>query len=250
MTRFFVGSDNISSDRVFLGPEDAEHVKVLRMKIGERFIVCDGAGRDYLCCLGEASGREAWGEILDSYDCPAEPSVYCRVFAAYPKGDRSDYIVQKCTELGVSEIVFFNSACSVSRPEGKSVSKKILRWQRIAHEAAKQSGRGRIPVVSAVSGFEDAVAGVMETRLPMMMYELGSEGRLALRSVLKTAGTAGGFESVGIITGPEGGFTAEEAGYALGEGVKLCSMGPRILRCETAPVAALTAVMLFSGNLD
>ena len=246
MTRFFVGSSNICAGKVILGREDSEHVKVLRMKTGERFIACDGAGRDYLCCLGEVTG-EAWGEILDSYDCPAEPSVYCSVFAAYPKGDRSDYIVQKCTELGVSEIVFFNSACSVSRPDGKSVGKKILRWQRIAHEAAKQSGRGRVPVVSAVSGFDDAVAGVLESGLSMMMYELGSEGRLALRTVLETAGS---FESVGIITGPEGGFTVEEADSAQSAGVSLCSMGPRILRCETAPVTAVTAVMLLSGNLD
>ncbi|MBQ8264335.1 MAG: RNA methyltransferase, partial [Oscillospiraceae bacterium] len=160
------------------------------------------------------------------------------------QGERSDYIVQKCTESGASEIVFFMCHRCVARPDAKGMEKKVQRWQRIAEEAAKQSGRGIIPRVSAVESFAEALDIAIKTDLPLFMYETGD--RVELRDAIEAAGD---ISSAAIITGPEGGFEPYEAELAAKIGIKLCAMGPRILRCETAPVAALTALMYATGNL-
>ena len=248
MPRFFVDPHNIEDGKITLEREDAEHIKVIRMRPGENFIACDGRGLDYLCSLEHCDGRVASAEILDSFDCPAEPSVHCTVFAAFPKGDRSDYIVQKCTEVGAAEIVFFPSECTVSRPDPKSLGKKLIRWQKIAKEAAKQSGRGRVPTLSSAETFKMAVSMAAVSELPLMMYELSGSQRRPLRQVLESVTAP--LKTAAIITGAEGGFTQQEADYAMTAGLHLCSMGPRILRCETAPVIAVGALMYSTGNLD
>lgn len=132
----------------------------------------------------------------------------------------------------------------VARPDARGLEKKLQRWQRIAEEAAKQSGRGIIPTVRTAENFGQALDIAKKTQLPLFMYETGE--RTQLRQAIEEAGE---ISSAAIITGPEGGFEPYEAELAARVGMKLCSMGPRILRCETAPVTALTALMYASGNL-
>ena len=245
MARFFMAGSNIAGGTVFITGADAEHAKVLRLKIGDRIVVCDGERTDHHCTVTRITPEEVEAEVVESVPCPAEPDVRAVVLAGLPKqGERSDYVVQKCTEGGASEIVFFVSQRCVARPDKAGLDKKLQRWQRIAAEAAKQSGRGVIPKVSAVGDFAGALDIAIKTDLPLFLYETGE--RVELRAAIEAAGPIG---SAAILTGPEGGFEPFEADLARTLGFRICSMGPRILRCETAPLAALTALMYATGNL-
>ena len=165
------------------------------------------------------------------------------VLCGLPKGDKTDYIIQKCVEAGAFEIVFFNSSRCVAKPE--TPEKKLERWQRIAEEAAKQSGRGIIPQVSWAGDFAAMLDIANKKELGLFMYETGE--REALSEVLDKNRDV---KTISIVTGPEGGFQPFEAELAKIVGLHICSMGERILRCETAPVVALTAAMYATGNLS
>lgn len=245
MPRFFMAGSNIAGGTVLISGEDATHVKVLRLRVGDRIVICDGNKTDHHCTIQRISPDAVEAEVLESVPCPAEPSVRCIMLAGLPKqGERSDYIVQKCTESGASEIVFFLSHRCVAKPDEKALEKKLARWQRIAEEAAKQSGRGIIPQVRAVGSFAEALDIANQTELPLFMYETGE--RVTLKDAIEKVPSPA---SAAILTGPEGGFEPYEAELAAKLGFSLCSMGPRILRCETAPVAALTALMYATGNM-
>ena len=245
MPRFFMAGGNFAGGTVLITGADAEHAKVLRLKIGDKIVVCDGDKTDHHCTIRRITPDEVEAEVVESVPCPAEPSVRCTILAGLPKqGERSDFIVQKCTESGASEIVFFVSHRCVARPDEKGLEKKLARWQRIAEEAAKQSGRGVIPTVSAVGSFAEALDIAAKTELPLFMYKTGE--RVELREAIEQAGPVA---SAAILTGPEGGFEPFEAELARKIGFRICAMGPRILRCETAPLAALTALMYATNNL-
>lgn len=245
MPRFFVAGTNLAGGVALIAGADAEHIKVLRMKVGEKLVVCDGAGKEYDCRLTKLGDGAAEAEIVSERVSPAEPSLRCVVLAAFPKGDKAEYIVQKCTESGASEIVFFPAYRCVARPEGKSLERKLERWQRIAEEAAKQSGRGIIPAVRAVEDYGEMLNVGAKQALRLFLYEAGE--RTPLRAAVAEDPAA---DSCALVTGPEGGFENHEVELARRVGFTVCSMGPRILRCETAPLVALTAVLCQTGNLD
>ena len=242
MARFFMAGTNLFGGTAIIRGRDAEHVHVLRLKPGEDVVICDGQGTDYKCRLVRADKEEAECEVIEVTPCPAEPSVKVTVLCGLPKGDKTDYIVQKCVEAGAEEILFFHSKRCVAKPE--LPEKKLERWQRISEEAAKQSGRGIIPRVGWCGEFADALNEAAHKDLGLFMYETGE--REKLDEVLKAHADV---KTAAILTGPEGGFEAFEAELARICGLHLCSMGERILRCETAPVVALTAAMFATGNL-
>ena len=245
MARFFMAGSTIAGGTVFITGSDAEHARVLRLRVGDRIIVCDGEKTDHHCTIRRITQDAVEAEVVESVPCPAEPSVRVTILAGLPKQqERSDFVVQKCTESGAGEIVFFVSHRCVAKPDARGIEKKLLRWQRIAEEAAKQSGRGIIPTVSAVDSFDQALDIANHTDLPLFMYETGE--RVELKTAIERAGTV---KTAAILTGPEGGFEPYEAELAEKLGFSLISMGPRILRCETAPLAALTALMYATGNL-
>ena len=243
MPRFFMAGTNIKGGMAIIRGRDAEHVRVLRLRPGEDLVICDAQGTDYKCRLVSADPEQVEAEVIEVVPCPAEPSVAVTVLCGLPKGDRTDYIIQKCVEAGASEIAFFNCDRCVARPE--TPEKKLERWQRIAEEAAKQSGRGIIPQVSWAGDFAGALDAAVKTELPLFLYETGE--REALNAVLEANKAV---KTAALVTGPEGGFAEFEAKLAKIAGLHLCSMGERILRCETAPVVALSAVMYATGNLS
>ncbi len=243
MARFFMAGTNIAGGMAIMRGRDAEHVRVLRLRPGEDMIICDGKGTDYKCRLVKADKEQVEAEVVEVVRCPAEPSVKVSILCALPKGDKTDYIIQKCVEAGADSIAFFSSARCIAKPDAPE--KKLERWQRIAEEAAKQSGRGIIPQVSWAGDFAGALDRAIKTELPLFMYETGE--REALDKVL---GENSAVSSAAIVTGPEGGFEPFEAQLAKIAGLHICSMGERILRCETAPVVALTAAMYATGNLS
>ena len=245
MPRFFLPPEALSGTTALLEGADAEHLRVLRLHPGDTVTLCDGAGTDVSARLLSLSKGAAELEILSRCPSPGEARLAVRILAGLPKGERSDLIVQKCTECGAAEILFFLSRFCVARPEPGSLPRKIQRWQRIALEAAKQSGRGRVPRVDVLPDLPAALAAAKETELPLFLYETGERTTLgeALAAAPQTAASAA------ILTGPEGGFAPEEAELLQTGGLAPCSMGPRILRCETAPPAALTAVLYHFGEL-
>jgi len=246
MARFFLtGGSSIAGGTAFILGEDAAHAKVLRLRVGDRLVVCDGLGKDHNCTVTKITPDEVEAEIFETVPCQGEPSVRAIVLCGLPKGDKVDYIVQKCTEAGAAEIWFFQShRCVAKIGEDKDRAKKVSRWQRIAEEAAKQSGRGVIPTVGLLDDLAEAFNRANGTDLPMFMYETAER-----RPLKETVESAGAVASAAIITGPEGGFEPFEAELAGVMGLRICSMGPRIFRCETAPVAALSALMYATGNM-
>lgn len=246
MPRFFIEHIDIESKSIVITGRDAEHIKVLRMRVGEALTVCNGKGTDLHCVLTGSDGKTAYADVIEAVPSKSESSVRVRIYAGLAKGDRVDYVTQKCTEMGAEEIVFFNcDRCVVRLDPKKGADKKVERWQRIAEEAAKQSGRGIIPTVRYMDSYKQMLAEAAENDLKLFMYETGD--RISMQEAIRSALPC---TTAAIITGPEGGFTPEEAEQARGIGFAVCAMGPRILRCETAPLIPLTAVLYETGNLD
>ena len=239
MTRFFVSPEELGSDNIQLVGENASHAKVLRLKAGEQVLVCDGEGKECLCAVVDSS----WNlEVLERRESVSEPGVQVSVYMAFPKADKLEHVIQKATELGVYEIVAFPSARCVSKPDEKSLKKKLERWQKIAASAAEQSGRGRIPQVVILPSFAEALKRGAQTDLPMMFYE--NEQATTLHMALNS----GEWKTAALLTGPEGGLEEKEVAQAMAAGWKVCTLGKRVLRCETAPLCALSAVMYAAGE--
>ena len=244
MARFFIAGTNLpGSPTAIIRGRDAEHIHVLRIRPGEDVTICDTKGTDYKCRLVRSTKEEAEVEVVEVVPCKGEPSVAVTVLCGLPKGDRVDYIIQKSVEAGVSNIVFFQSARCVAKPDDPY--KKLERWNRISEESAKQSGRGIIPKVTWAQDYGEVLNNAVHTDLPLFMYETGE--REPLNTVLEANKD---ITSAAVITGPEGGFEQFEADLARIAGLHICSMGERILRCETAPVVAVTALMYATGNLS
>ena len=246
MARFFIAGTNFPNGRAIIRGRDAYTYD--GKPVTAHDLKAEGAMTALLKDalkpnLVQTLEHEAEAEVIEVVPCKAEPTVRTTVFAGLPKGERSDFLVQKCTEAGAAEIVFFS--CTRCVAKAVNMEKKLERWQRIAEEAAKQSGRGIIPQVRYEADFVAVLNGALHTDLPLFMYETGE--RETIRDAIEH--TAQPIASAAIITGPEGGFAEFEADMARKLGMHICSMGERILRCETAPVVALTALMYGTGNL-
>lgn len=244
--RFFVENSAVRDGVITLSAEDSAHAaRVLRMRTGDLLVVCDENGVEYRCRALQISHASVEAEIVTSAPGETEPDVFVTVFAGVSKGERFDQMIQKCVEVGASHIVPFLSEHCVVRIDAADAEKKRARWARIALEASKQSGRSRAVTVGTAVEFAQAVAQAREADGAFLLYE--KENRRALRNALCAVKNA---TTLAVITGPEGGFSPSEAALALAAGVEPVSVGPRILRCETAPVAALCAIMYETGNFD
>lgn len=242
MTRFFVTPEELQPDFLVLTGENAQHAKVLRLKNGEEILVCDGAGRECLCTVSDVSPGQISLVVQKRRESETEAGVRVSVYMAFSKGDKLEHVIQKATELGAFEVVAFPSARCVSRPDDKSLKKKLERWQKIAASAAEQSGRGRIPEVLVMGSFAEALSRAAQADKALMFYE--NEHATTLKMALEQ----GEFETVSLLTGPEGGLDMAEVNQAREAGLQVCTLGKRILRCETAPLCALSAVMYAAGE--
>lgn len=243
MPRFFVSSETLSGSDAVLEGEQAAHAKVLRLKPGDPLTLCDGQGLDAFCSVRTCSPGQIVLDILRREPSRSEPKLRCSVYMGFPKADKFEHVVQKATELGACEIVVFPCTRSVSRPDNKSLQKKLERWQKIAASAAEQSGRGRIPQVLALNSFEEAMERAAQAEFSALFYE--NEHTQSLRHAVEEKP----FSSAAIVTGPEGGLTEDEVRLAQSSGLRICSLGPRILRCETAPLCGLSALMYAADEL-
>ena len=242
MTRFFVSPEAMQPNFLVLTGDNAQHAKVLRLKKGETVLVCDGQGQECVCTISDVSPDQISLVVNSRRASETEAAVQVSVYLAFPKADKLEHVIQKATELGAFEIVAFPSARCVSRPDDKSLKKKIERWQKIAASAAEQSGRGRIPEIVVLSSYREAVARAAKANRALLFYE--NEQALTLKMALQKQS----YKTVSLLTGPEGGLEETEVSIARDAGMDICTLGRRILRCETAPLCALSAVMYDSGE--
>ncbi|HET6668696.1 MAG TPA: 16S rRNA (uracil(1498)-N(3))-methyltransferase [Pyrinomonadaceae bacterium] len=245
MARFFLPTGQIEDHRATITGVELNHLRrVLRLRPQDRVVVFDDAGCEHEGIIRSLSEDRGEIEIIRSYQVNNESPLKTTLALGLTKGEKMDWVVEKATELGVHTIVPFRSDYTIPKLNERKMAQRSERWQKIALSAAKQCGRVRIPEILALSEFCDLLETVSPDALRLLFWEKEREQRL---SDLKEARTTIG--EVVVMIGPEGGFSAHEAALALGQGFKAVRLGPRILRAETAAVAALSAIQLLWGDL-
>lgn len=239
MQKLFV--DYIDGENVILDGEQARHIaKSLRMRVGDMLTLTNGDGNDYGCQIEEITKDTVSLKVCYKQASNSEPSCKVTIYQGVPKGSKMEDIIQKCVELGVTKIVPTLTKRCVSRPDEKGAGKKNVRYQKIALEAAQQSGRGIVPEIETQVTLKQALAND-SSQVKIVFYEGGGE---KLKTLVNQ-----NTESVSIYIGPEGGFEEAEVELIEEKGGVRATLGPRILRTQTAPVAALTSIMLLTENM-
>lgn len=245
MPRFFVDKNNITENEIKIYGNDVNHIKnVLRMKVGEELLACDGEGTDYKCTVAALEREEVLLEIISSFPAETELEQKLYLFQGLPKSDKMELIIQKAVELGVYEIIPVQTMRAIVKIDAKKEDKKIARWQQISEAAAKQSGRGIIPKIHTPMSFKEALNYAKELEGAVIPYEnaKGIENTREIIAGLKNKA------SVGIFIGPEGGFDESEIELAFSKNILPVTLGKRILRTETAGLTILSILMFQAEN--
>ena len=238
MSRFFIKKDQIKDGEIEINGQDVRHIKdVLRLKPGEKIeVVCDG--NTYIGEILELEKREVRLKVIDSYKGKNEPSTEIILYQGLAKGSKMDFILQKCTELGVSEFYPLETGRAVVKIKNeKKANSKVDRWQEIVDQAAKQSKRDVIPLVNEVLSFAQMIELLDNVDNVIVPYE--DENQKGIKSSLSDIKN----KKIHLIIGPEGGFEKEEVELAIAEGAKSITLGKRILRTETAGLTTLSVLM-------
>lgn len=245
MSRFFIDGGEITAGHIILKGEDVNHIKkVLRLEKGDNIILCDGECTDYLAEIEAFENGCVFAAVKNSYKNTNEPPVSITLFQGIPKSDKMDFIVQKSVELGVSRIVPVTNERTVVRiNSGKDADNKVSRWRRIALEAAKQCNRGIIPLIDYPMDFMKALEDAGKHELAIIPYEMEKE--TGIGAYIKKENV----KNAAVMIGPEGGFTQKEAELASDSGIRPVTLGPRILRTETAGIMVLSIMMYELGDV-
>lgn len=244
MDWFFTKNIFHPGDTHLIMGEDAVHItKSLRMSVGEVITLCGENQKEYLCKIEKINKDGVFVRISSEEDCQHEPSIELTLFAALTKGDKLETVIQKCVELGVTKIVPVLTNRCISRPDSKSSAKKIQRYQKIAEQAAMQSRRGIIPSVSEITDIKNMVKLLPDFDKTIVFYEGGGEPVRTLIDCEKD-------KKIAVFTGPEGGLEESEVQLLIEHGARQATLGKRILRAETAPLAAVSAIMFHTHNLE
>ena len=244
MHRFYANDDLNPGSVVTLAEEDARHAcTVLRMKPGQQAEIIR-SGERWSAEFLTLSPREASLKLL--FPLPSsEPSLSVTLYQGLPKSDKMDLIVQKAVELGVTRIVPVLMERCVSRPDPKDSARKLERWRKIVREAGKQSGRCLIPEVSDILTLKQVLSDPSRPEVNIVPWE-NAEGN----GLLSFSESHPALSSVGIMIGPEGGIDAEEIELLQASGFTPVTLGRRILRTETAGLAAVSAIMCLYGEME
>ena len=236
MPKFFVDKNSIGEKNIEITGDDANHIAtVLRAKVDEEIVICDGYGTDYRCRLIGINKKQVLAEIIEKFKNENEPDLKITLFQGLPKGDKMELVIQKCIEIGVDKIVPVMTENTVVKI-GDKAEKKNIRWNKIAESAAKQCGRGKIPHVDKIISFKEAIESIKDLDTAIIPYEKETKN-----SIKKFATNFKG-NSIGIFIGPEGGFSEEEIALCKENGIESVTLGKRILRTETAGL--VTSVIL------
>lgn len=250
MRRFFVEEKDIKENQVTIKGDEARHiVQVLRLKGRDKIKVFTGKGKEYLTEIIQASKKEVIGKILKESKLDTEPPIEITLVQGLPKSDKMDLIVQKATELGVKRIIPVITQRTIIRSDKEKAKVRRTRWQRIALEAAKQSSRAIIPEVREAIPFIQALDNLNRESLNLIPWE--EETSTRLKEVLKhhTSHIPHPTSHITVFIGPEGGFTPEEVRAAKKKGAIPVSLGPRLLRTETAGLVTLAMILYELGDM-
>ena len=235
-------TDIVGETRLITG-EDANHIsKALRMSVGEVITLCDKSKVQHLCRIERINADGVLVRQVSEQECTHEPDIEVTLCAALTKGDKMESVIQKSVELGVHSIVPVLTSRCISRPDAKAALKKRERYRKIAEQAAMQSQRGIIPEIGAFTELKAASDMLKDFDKTVLFYEGGG---IPLREAI-----TGADRRIAIFTGPEGGYEESEVQLLSGKGAVTATLGQRILRAETAPLAAISAIMFHTGNLE
>ncbi len=250
MNRFFVKPQQINAEDgvISIQGDDVKHIsKVLRLAEGDEIEICDGEAWEYIGRILRIEKSEVKASIKSSEPLRTEAKLRVVLYQGLPKGTKMELILQKTTEMGIAEIVpVITDRAVVQLKDQKDKEKKAERWYKITEEAAKQSKRGIVPEVHIPISFKEALKQSASNHLNILAYE--KESVKGLKGLL-TQCKDKGIQKIGLWIGPEGGFTEEEISLALEQGINTVTLGPRILRTETAGFALLSMVMYELGDL-
>ena len=246
MDRFFTPKSNINLEQntCVIEGEDVKHIsRVLRCRENDKLEVCDMDNNEYICEIKEINKDNILLDIIEKVNIKRESNLKVKLYQGMPKGTKMELILQKLTEIGVDEIVLVQAKRSVTKIDNKKEDKKIERWERIIYEAAKQSKRAKIPKLTGVLTFKEALADMQNNDLNICPYE--NERTISIKEAIKDSSA----NTIGIFVGPEGGFEEEEVEKIQEIDGKVVSLGPRILRTETASVVASSIVLYELSDL-
>lgn len=240
MSIFYIKNEQINEENAYIEGEDVKHIKdVLRYNINDNIDICDENGIKYIAQIINMAKEKISLKILEVSEETSEPSVNITLFQGLPKADKLEMIIQKCTELGVSEIVPVITERVIVKLDEKSASKKLERWNKIAQEAGKQSGRQKIPKVKNINNLKNLIEILPKYDILLLPYECEKE--VTLKSVLRNLDK--NVKNIAIFIGPEGGFSENDLKLLNLPNVKKVTLGPRILRTETAGLATVSMVL-------
>lgn len=243
--RFFIPQEWLDPPSVRLGGNTARQIKtVLRLRPGDEIVVLDDSGLEWQVRLVQVGKDTIQGEIVEQRPARGEPRLHLTLYQGTLKAQKFEWVLQKGTELGVSRFVPVICRRSVVR-DAAALAKKYARWRTIIREAAEQSGRGKLPLLEPALPLDKAIRQAGQARLlGLMLWESAGGPGLKLALDAEPAGP------IGLFVGPEGGFTPEEAGLAQKNGCRVVTLGPRILRAETAGLAACAAIFYQAGEWE
>lgn len=247
MHKFFVSQQNIAGDIATIDGDDVKHIyKVLRLKEHEKISINNCNGREFVGEIQSISKTQVKVKILEEIQINNESPVEVCLFQGLPKSSKMDFIVQKCTELGIARITpLITERVIVKNEIGEF--KKVDRWQKIALEASKQSKRTIIPKIDTPIDFQKLKEIIKSMDLVIVPYE--NEKSTGIKKAIKEIGEKEKVKKVGIIIGPEGGFEEEEIKELDSLNAKIVTLGPRIMRTETAGMVSLSLIMYELGDL-
>lgn len=240
MPKFFVSSKEINNNFIELKDENANHIKnVLRLKIDDDLTICTENEKNYICSIKEIDKNKVVCQVLKEIYNDTETGIDITIFQGLPKADKFEYIIQKCTELGVKEVVPVKTDRSVVKLDEKTELSKVGRWQKIAEAASKQSNRNSILKVNNVINIKKIVEIAKNYDILLVPYE--NEQKVTLKEVIQSNKIQNA--KIGVVIGPEGGFEREEIEILKQAGGKIITLGNRILRTETVAVCVASIIL-------
>ena len=240
MIRIFLPPEDLTSDIVSITGDQARHLAlVLRAKPSDMISVLNGNGYEYECRIVSVHKKEIKAEVVSKAPYSAESPISVTIVQGISKGERMDIAIQKSTELGAVRIVPVITERTQVKHTGKTE-----RWRKIALSAAQQSGRGKIPAIDEPTALEEFLASITPGSSGIIFFEENRE-----RNLKQILNDFKGIKELTVLIGPEGGFTKEEVAAAIEKGFVEASLGPRILRTETAPITALSIIQYELGDM-
>lgn len=246
MHKFFVNKNSIIDNNIIITGDDVKHIgKVLRLKIGDIISISNGEGTDFIAEINSIDKNEVSCNIQESIENKTESNLNITLFQGLPKSQKMDLIVQKGVEIGINKVKPIITKRVVVKTNNKDISNKIERWNKISLEASKQSGRGKLLIVDEPIDFKEAVDSLEDFDLIVVPYE--NKEDFGLKKALKDKSKS--YEKIAIFIGPEGGFEEEEIEYLKSKGAYIVTLGPRILRTETAGFVTSTILLYEIGDI-